>query len=301
MARYSIPLTNGSYVVPIQPSAAGKPYHQVALDFTSEPSAGTLKVEYRSVDDLTWREVNEARALLLVNASTAVFFGFVTEFRLTVAGVSGGSGMSVIIQSSDSWAGPGFPDGVFDGTRSMFQRPSTESNVLRGVQYYVRAAWPSEVGATGAPGIAAGATVKMHFLTGSKKIQVYKRDFHFLATELRIDLFSGPTGVTGGTAMSVHNYNSVAPVATSVVSATRDVTTTTDGTAFGGREYFFGSAAAGQRTADSIPEGFVRALPANGSFIVAITNTGAQTANAQYYLTWTEGEPDIPRRGDGTP
>lgn len=239
--------------------------------------------------------------MALVNSSSAVFFALAVEFRLTLTGVVGGVGLGVVIQSSNQWVGPSFPDGVFDGERSITIRPVTETSVLRGLQYYVREAWPSEVGAVGAPGIAAGATKKMHFLTGSKKVQVVRRDFHFLATELRIDLFASPTGVSGGTAMSIHNYNSVSPVATSVISATRDVTTTSDGTPFGGREYFFGAAAAGQRTADSIPEGFVRALPANGSFIVAIKNTGSQTANAQYYLTWSEGEPDIPRKGDGTP
>lgn len=237
----------------------------------------------------------------LVNSSSAVFFALAVEFRLTLTGVVGGVGLGVVIQSSNQWVGPGFPDGIFDGERSVSIRQTAESNVLRGIQYYVREAWPAEVGAVGAPGIAAGATAKLHFLIGSKKVQVIRREFHHLATEMRIDLFSGPTGVTGGTDMTIHNYNSVAPVATSVITAKRDVATTSDGTPFGGREYFFGAAAAGQRTADSIPEGFVRALPANGSFIVAIKNTGSQTANAQYYLTWSEGEPDIPRKGDGTP
>jgi hypothetical protein len=275
-------------------------YHEILLDFVTEPSAGTLMVEHRAEDDLTWRVVDEARALLLVNSSAAVFVGVVAEYRLTLSGVSGGSGMAAVIHNSTQWIGPGLPKGVTEGTRALYSRPMTESQVLQGLQYYVRKAWrgatPLE---TASAEIGAGATVKMHFLTGDKKVQVTKREFHFLSTELRIDLFANPTGVSGGTAMPIHNYNSDAPVATSVVSATADVTTTDDGVAFGGQEYFFGASAVGHRAADSIPEGFIRALPANGSFIVAITNTSNAAASAQYYLTWTEGEPDIPRRGDG--
>lgn len=293
MSRYTIPLVNGTYVFPISVADVGKMYHQILLDFTTEPSAGTLKVEFRSTDDQTWRVVNEARALLLLNSSAAVFFGFVVEFRMTISDVSGGSGMVAVIQSSDSWIGPGLPDGVFDGTRAVFERPISEGNVLRGVQYYVREAWPK------ANQIPAGETRKLYFLLGSEKVQVLHRDFHFFAEELRIQLFVSPVTVTGGTDVTVHNYNNDTPVATSLMAVKRDVSTVSDGTQFGGDEYFFGSATGGQRNGDTIPEGFLRALPAGGSFIVAITNTGSGASSAQYYLTWTEGEPDIPRRGDG--
>ncbi|MGH9930726.1 MAG: hypothetical protein ACREA9_16070 [Pyrinomonadaceae bacterium] len=180
---------------------------------------------------------------------------------------------------------------VINGLRAITVQPYTEANVKRGLQYNVRAAWPlSDV-------IAAGTSRKLWFRTNAKPVIVKLREFQYTAEEMRIELFIGPTGVSGGTDLVIHNYNGVNPVAPTAV-AKKNVTITNNGTIFdnGDSEYFFGSANDPQRQAASIPAGRERILPANTEFAVVITNTGTGNARAQYFLDYFEGAPDTPNQ-----
>lgn len=178
-------------------------------------------------------------------------------------------------------------DKAFKGLRGLVTQPYTEANVKNGLQFYLRASWPL------ADAIAAGSTKKIWFKTGSKPVVVKLRDFQFISEELSISLFRGPTGVTGGTAITISNYNGLNPIATTV-QAKKDVATATDGAPMGDPEYFFGGANAPQRAASAIPQGRERILPPDTEFIVAITNTGAGSSRAEYFLDWYEGIPDLP-------
>ena len=172
----------------------------------------------------------------------------------------------------------------------MTVQPYTEANVKNGLEYYVRAVWNL------ADQILAGTTRKLYFRTGAKPIIVKLRDFHYVAEQMVIRLYAGPTGVVGGTPLTVHNYNTVNPVPTSILDARKNVTTTTDGVEIDGGDpdHMFGAQASGQRSQLAIPEGRERIIPANAEFIVAISNTGSGSALAQYFLDWYEGTPDLP-------
>lgn len=175
----------------------------------------------------------------------------------------------------------------FNGLRALVTQPYTEANIKRGLEYYIRVAYPL------ADPIPGGATRKLYFKLGAKPVLVKLRDFEYVGEELQIELFSGPSGVTGGTAQTPNNWNGVNPVA-STVEFRKGVTTTDDGTPLEAEpEYFFGSALAFNRDANSIPLGRERVLPAGGEFIVAITNNNAQDARCQYFLDWFEGETDF--------
>lgn len=180
-----------------------------------------------------------------------------------------------------------FVDKIRRGVGAFVVQPYTEANVKNGLQFYLRASWPL------ADTIAAGSTKKIWFKTGSKPVIIKLRDFQFLAEELNISLFSSPTGVSGGTAITISNYNGINPVATTV-QAKKNVATTADGTPMGDPEYLFGSSSAPQRAAASIPQGRERILPANTEFIVAIASSGSGIARAEYFLDWYEGTPDLP-------
>lgn len=181
------------------------------------------------------------------------------------------------------------PPDAWRGLRAITTQPYTEANVKNGVQYSLRAAWPLT------DQIANGTSRLIWFKTGAKPVLVKLRDMQYIAEELELQLYSGPTGVTGGTTLTISNYNGVAPVATTV-QAKKNVSVTSRGTEFGGNdpEYFFGSAGNPQRAPNSIPQGRERVLPANTEFIVAITNTGTSAARVQYYLDWYEGASDLP-------
>jgi hypothetical protein len=188
----------------------------------------------------------------------------------------------------------GMPAGLFEGSRAITVQPYTEANVKNGVEYYLRAAWPES------DPIATGTTRKLYFQTGAKKVIVKLRDLHYVGEELAIRLYANPVGVSGGTALAIHNFNNVNPVATSVIDARKNVTTVSDGVEIDGGdpEYLYGASSASQRSQLAIPVGRERIIPANSGFIVAITNTasggGAAAARVQYFLDWFEGEPDLP-------
>lgn len=192
------------------------------------------------------------------------------------------TGATVEIAPPDAWR----------GFRALTTQPYTEANVKNGVQFYLRAAWPL----TDTIPNTAGSNVRyIWFKTGAKPVLVKLREMFYVAEELSVQLYTGPTGVTGGTALAVGNYNGVAPVATTA-QAKKNVSVTARGTEFGGSdpEYLFGAAGNPQRAPNSIPVGRERVLPANTEFLVAITNTGTSAARVQYYLDWYEGATDLP-------
>jgi hypothetical protein len=155
----------------------------------------------------------------------------------------------------------------------------------------MRATWPL------ADVIGAGLSRRIHFLTGSKTVLVKIREFQYLAEEMTLRLFRNPTGVTGGTSLSINNYNGRNPVA-STVSAKKNVTTTTDGTEFNAAdpEVFLGAQTNPQRVQAVALQGRERILLPNSSYLVLLTNTGSGSARAEYHLDWYEGDTDLPLR-----
>lgn len=220
------------------------------------------------------------------------FDGPCGRLRISLAGTNAVTAFARVWRGDD--ARSGIPPGAFTGLRALTVQPYTEANVKNGLQFYVRAVWPTaDPIVTGEPGSRL-----IWFKTGAKQIVVKLRDMLYVAEELRLRLFRTPTGVTGGTDLVIHNYNGVNPVATTCL-AKKNVTVTTLGTEFDGGdpEYFFGEATSGNRTPTSIPQGRERILPPNTEFIVQLTNLstgGGSAARVQYYLDWYEGGTDLP-------
>lgn len=182
----------------------------------------------------------------------------------------------------------GNPAGLHEGIRATTVAFYNEQNVKAGLQFYLSANWPS------ADDISSGTPRHVIFKTGSKPVIIKTRIVSYIGEEFAIELFSNPV-YTGGSSISVGNYNLVNPVATTV-TAIKDPTVTSPGTSFGGEpDYYYGAQASGQRIALSIPEGRERILPANSEFCVRISSK-VGTGRFSYYLDWYEGTPDIPRQ-----
>lgn len=218
------------------------------------------------------------------------FNGPAARVKIDLAGVTGFATYRVLIWRLNEPIQM-IPDGAFSGLRGIITQPYTEANVKSGLQYNLRATWPLT------DTIASGTTRKIWFKTNAKPVIIKLREVQYVAEELTLRLFRAPTGVTGGTALSIHNYNSVLPVATTC-QATKNVTTTSDGVEFDNNnaEVFFGASNAPQRAVSIALQGRERILPANTEFIVSITNSGAGSARAQYFLDWYEGGTDLPIR-----
>lgn len=177
-------------------------------------------------------------------------------------------------------------EAVAQGLRAFNTQPYIESNVKLGTQFYVQRTLPL---------IAAGATWKIRFQTGAKPVLVKGRDLYASANKLAYSIFKAPTGVTGGSAIAVQNYNDVNPVATTV-GVTEGVTTTGDGTPWGDPSFIYGSNTAGARVGSGLAPGGDRVLKPNTAYLISVTNqdTAALTFAPSWFLTWFEGNPDLP-------
>lgn len=216
------------------------------------------------------------------------FNGPASRVKIDLTGVTGYTTYRVIIWRTNDPLDM-TPDGAFSGLRAIITQPYTEANVKNGLQFYARAVWP--IGDE----IATLTSRKLWFRTNAKPVIVKLREFQYIAEELKIQLFIGPTGVTGGTNLTIHNYNGVGAVATTV-QAKKNVTITSNGTEFdaGDPEHFFGSTTQPQRSVAVALQGRERIIAANTEFAIVITNTGTGSARVQYLLDFYEGGTDLP-------
>lgn len=279
---YPLDLVATPQVIPLAGSPG--PFHNIILSFDAAPSAGTALIEYRNLGEPTFKAISHANGVPITSGYFKVRLdGSVAALRITFSGLVGGSGPRIWDDFQDA------PDGLYTGLAAITVQGYAEANVKSGLQFDMRATWPL------ASVIPTGQTRKVRFQTGSKYVLIKLRELQYIAEELTLRLFQGPTGVTGGTPLSIHNYNSRNPVA-STVSATKNVTTTTDGTEFNAAdpEVFFGSSNNPQRNQAISLQGRDRILLPNTTYLVTLTNTGTGDARAEYHLDWFEGNTDIP-------
>lgn len=204
------------------------------------------------------------------------------------------SNPALISVSSDSFKpvtqiGEKIPIGAFSGTRAITVQNYVEANVKNGVQFYTHFAYP--IGND----IAAGASKYFLFVTGTTHVLFKNRIVNCLGEEFAHEIFSNPTVTDNGTPLSVGNYGGADAVATTV-TCYKDATVSADGTAADDEpEYYFGGSAASGRSQIAFSEGIERKLLTNTTYLVKITNNGAQAGRFQWYGTWYEGGVDLPR------
>jgi hypothetical protein len=177
----------------------------------------------------------------------------------------------------------GTPIGLYQGVEATPVQNYSEINSKKGEQQYIHLALS----------LVAGSTTKIAFTTGSKPVLVKQRDFTARGEQVSIQIFKAPTGVTGGTPVTVQNFNDRNPVAGSVVVKS-GVTTATDGVSWGDPQTLYGVNQQNQRVGQVISSGAERVLDANKTYLVVIVNgTGASTC--EYFLSFREGDTDYPR------
>lgn len=276
----TIPSANGTYTIDVGDMLGQV---DVRLVTNSAPGTGTLRIQ-----GVTFAggllQFGGASAIQMSSLGTGLAlaseFGHFKSLIITITGVSfPGSGISVVVSSTVS-AGP--PE-AYLGTRALVTQSYVETNTKLGTQFYLRT--PAT--------LANGATWYMGFQTGALPVLIKARDCYALAESLTITLFKGST-YTGGAPIVVENYNDISPVATTVTAAT-GVTPTVNGTQWGGSEHIYGANSVAQRTGSGLPPGGDRVLAPNKAYMVALQNNGSGSVTADYFLTWFEGQPDLPR------
>jgi len=284
----SISLANGVTSVPLNSGAIGQ-FEITLNDSAGAPSAGTLKIE-----GLNWSgnydTIEGASAIpLTILASAPILasdYGHFQSLRLTLSGVVGGVGLlygAVVVQAAS------LPDYVATGGRALNVQTYTESNTKFGTQFYFQTTQAS---------VAGGATYNMVFTTGAKPVLIKQRTLYTNGTNFSLQLFKTPTGVSGGTAIAVQNYNDINPVATTV-SVLGGATVTGNGTAWGDKAHIWNASAngQGQQSGSGLPPGADRILGPSKSYLIQLINNDlVNAAPFDYFLTWFEGQPDLPRQ-----
>lgn len=257
-----------------------------AIQWSPEvPTTGTLDIYYRASDDEPWRKFRAGvqdytNGQQPVNASAKGHV--ISQMRVVTEGTPAGSTVTVRFYLQ-TYPDTALDERVYGGSMAINTQDTTAANILQGKQFFLRTAYPMD------NPIPALETRKIHLTVGDSPVLVFLRIFEYIGEELVLRLFASPQGVTGGTPITISNWNTVNPQ-TSVSTATKDVTTTDDGIEIIEPEYFFGGETVSSRSVTSIPENRNRVIPANSDFILAITNNNGQSARCQYFLDWYEGD-----------
>lgn len=283
ITTFNLPMANGATVVPLNDGAVG----QIELQFTgSAPSAGTLKVEGLAWSNGTYYTIGGGSAVNLTALASGPIrlsdYGHFSALRLTFSGVTGATGSLTGAAASMMVS---VPDLVFLGYRAMVTQGYEEANTKNGTQFYTQIALPA---------FSGGGTYNIVLQTGALPVLIKNRSVYSDSASLSVQLFKAPTGVSGGTAVTIQNYNDINPVATTV-TVTKGATVTGTGTAWGDPQHIYNSGAAGQRVASNLGPNGDRVLAPNKAYLVQIINASG-AANVDFFATWYEGQPDLPRK-----
>lgn len=284
----NIPLSSGVTSVPLKSGAIGQ--FEITLNATAgAPTGGTLKIE-----GLNWSgnydviEGASAVALTVLSSGPIVVsdFGHFQALRFTLAGVTGGTGSlygAAISQAT------GLPDYAATGGRAINTQSYTESNTKLGTQFYFQFYNAS---------LAAGGTYNIVFTVGSKIVLVKNRTLYTNCVNMAVQLFKAPTGVSGGTPIAVQNYNDINPVA-ATANVLGGAAVTGNGTSWGSPAHIWNASANGQGQQSGsglAPLGDRVLLPGKAYLIQIVNNDLVNAAPFDYFLTWFEGTPDLPRQ-----
>lgn len=256
---------------------------QLLIQFDTAPSAGTVTVERRAPGVQSWSPLAKGTAKSITSGSLSLRIdGAVGSIRVTFTGLTGGVAPILWVDTNPT------PQGLFNGLAAVTSQNYIEANTKNGVQFYIQHSPPT---------IPAATTHNIVFTTGAKPVLVKAREMYAIGASLSLQVFKQPTFTAGsGTPVVVQNFNDIAPVATTVLIRS-GVAVTAVGTPWGDPQRLFGASVSGQRTGSGLAPGGDRVLKANSTYLIQIKNNdsgGGAAAEVDYFLSWYEGDSDIP-------
>jgi hypothetical protein len=274
-------LNNSPQVFPVPGGISGSA--QLLIQFDTAPSAGTVTIERRAPGVQSWTPLAKGTAKSITSGALALRVdGVVGSLRVTFTGLTGGLNPILWVDTNPT------PQGLFTGVAAVTSQSYIEANVKYGLQFYLQYSLPQ---------LPANTAHKILFTTGAKPVLIKARELYALGQFVSLQVYKQPVAPAPlGTLLTVQNFNDAAPVA-STVTIRGGVTTTSDGTPWGDAQRLFGASTVGQRTGSGLAPGGDRVLKPNSSYLVIVRNTdsgGSSTADADYFLSWYEGDTDIP-------
>ncbi len=176
------------------------------------------------------------------------------------------------------------------GTRAITTQSYNEANVKLGHQYFTRAAFP------GSDPIANGTSRYLYFKVGSVPAAIKSRTIQFAGEEVAVRTYVAPTGVTGGTDLTVGAFNGTL-ANNAETTFKQDPTFATKGTEIVTTpEYLFGATQQRQVDGSSIPFGREFIFAPGTEILVELQNVGSGSVRLSYFTDFYEGGFDLPRK-----
>ena len=175
-----------------------------------------------------------------------------------------------------------FPEGAFSGTRALTIQNFLEANVKRGLQHEGSALF----------NIAGGANNDTIFLTGSNPVSLKGRTINYDGVGIKGEIYTGAT-YTGGSQAAYENANDLNPVAGEVQIIVGATITDTGTLAFAPTYAFANSSNQGKGGLQPVL-GDEKILKPNTAYLLRLTSLDTQSQRVSSFLTWYEGELDLP-------
>lgn len=176
------------------------------------------------------------------------------------------------------------PSGLFAGLRAITTQSYTEANAKNGVEHE---------GSTLLIALAGTASNDTVFLTGSLPVSIKQRTISYSGVGVSSFIYEAPT-YTGGSPVEYQNASAINPVA-GLSQIIVGSTVTSDGDLVFAPNHLLGSASqTGKGDIFAIP-GSEKLLKPNTAYLLRITSLDSQAQNVSSFLSWYEGELDLPR------
>lgn len=175
------------------------------------------------------------------------------------------------------------PDGLYEGGRAVTVQGYVEANSKLGVQHE---------GSTLLSNIAAGASNDTIFLTGSLPVALKGRVINFDGVGVKGEIYTGAT-YTGGALAEYQNASDINPV-TGLTQIIVGATITNDGDLAFAPTYSFGNESNQGKGGIQSTLGSEKLLKPNTAYLLRLTSLDSSTQNISSFLTWYEGELDLP-------
>lgn len=272
--QFSIPDDDWVELIDIKDS--GFIWHQGGSGTNSDSNVVFVRSDLKPAIDLnnTRRFKDNPVSLVLSSASGDFYSGVKKAWASSV------SGTQLITVTPDARE---IPSGVFAGLRAVTVQSYTEANAKIGVEH------EGSTLLTGVTGLAENDTI---FLTGSLSVALKQRTISYSGTGVTASIYEAPA-YTGGTPAVYQNASNINPV-TGLSQIIVGATVTDDGTLAFAPNHLLGSASQqGKGDVFAIP-GSEKLLKPNTAYLFRLTSLDAMAQDISSFLSWYEGELDLP-------
>lgn len=218
-----------------------------------------------------------------IQVDGTVYSGVARRFKIVKAGVPGTvTTINIGVWRSDDLEAS-IPAGVFTGARAVTSQSFRDANTKLGNLFNA---------SRRVVGLAAEANADSIFLTGANPVILYARNIGYTGNGVSASIYRQPT-YTGGTASDINNPNDINPSTTGVALLTAP-TVTNIGTLTTAIAYSEGNTSNQGKGNPGASLGEEIIMLPNTAYLLRVTSLDTQAQNFSAYLSWYEGQPDLP-------